>query len=185
MRIAGWLALISAFVTIPLVYVSYRLEGRGDWEARMVETAIQVVGTAIFLAVTMLLKKFLHDSFRFFATDRLINLMIKANIVICAIGIMSLYIKAVQESISVFVIFIIAVQGVLQAAFGVKLLKLPDDLNGMLRPYCYINIATGITLASVVLLPVGILLSAISDLMLGTILLQTAKNRDSSVDVSV
>ena len=36
----------------------------------------------------------------------------------------------------------------------------------MLRPFCYANIATGILLASIVLIPFGILTSAISDLML-------------------
>jgi hypothetical protein len=46
-----------------------------------------------------------------------------------------------------------------------KLLKLPDDLGGMLKPFCYANMATGIFLASIVLIPLGILTSAISDLM--------------------
>jgi len=63
-----------------------------------------------------------------------------------------------------------------QLQFGYKLLKLPDDLGGMLKPFCYANMATGIFLSSIVLLPLGILASAISDLMLGTIFLSVSKS---------
>ena len=63
----------------------------------------------------------------------------------------------------------------MQIMFGVKLLQLSNDLKGLHKPYCYLNIITGICLATVVLLPVGILASAITDVMLGTIFFQAAK----------
>jgi hypothetical protein len=73
------------------------------------------------------------------------------------------------------VLAIIVAQGVVQAHFGYKLLKLPNDLGGMLKPFCYVNMATGILMATIILIPVGIVVSAISDLMLGTIFFNMGK----------
>jgi hypothetical protein len=175
LKIAGWLAMLSAVITLPLVYLSFRLEGRIDPAAQLVETAIQVVGVVIFVAVTVLLKRFLNSTCRFHLADRLIDVMIKANIVICVMVILSLYLKPLQESLSVFIVLMVVALGIVQALFGVRLLKLHDDLGGMLKPYCYLNMATGILSASVVLIPGAILLGAIADVMLGTIFFQAAR----------
>jgi hypothetical protein len=59
--------------------------------------------------------------------------------------------------------------GIVQAQFGFRLRRLPDNLGGLLKPFCYANMATGILLASVILMPLSIIISALSDLMLGTI----------------
>lgn len=51
-----------------------------------------------------------------------------------------------------------------------------NDLGGMLKPFCFSYIATGICLASVVLVLVGVVTSAISDLILGTLFFNLAKH---------
>ena len=175
LKIAGWLAMFSAIVTLPLVYLSFRLEGRMDLAARLLETSIQTVGIVIFVTVTILLKRFLNSTFSFHLTDRLIGLMIKANIVICVLAILSLYLKTLQESMSVFIVVMVVLLGIMQAMFGSRLRQLPDDLGGLRTPYCYLNMAIGILSASVVLIPAAILLSAVADVMLGTIFFQAAR----------
>ncbi|HEY5974241.1 MAG TPA: hypothetical protein VIU41_05815 [Geobacteraceae bacterium] len=175
LKTAGWLAMISAIITLPLVYLSFRLEGQSDLTAQLLETTIQVLGIVIFVAVTILLKRFLNSTFNFHLTDRLIKLMIKANIVICVMAILSLYLKTLQESLSVFIVVMVVVLGIMQTMFGYQLRRLPNDLGGMLKPYCYLNMAIGITSASVVLVPVAVVLSAIADVMLGTIFFQAAR----------
>jgi len=150
----------------------------------MINTGIQVFGTVIFVAITILLKKFLNKAFAFHLTDKVIGLMIKINVVIGAVSIISLYVKAIQESMSGFIFIMIVIQGIMQIVFGYKLLKLPNKLSGTLKPYCYMNIATGIFLASIALIPLGLLLGAISDVMLGTIFFQASKPTiDITVDV--
>ncbi len=174
--------MISAFIAIPLVYVSYRLEGRVDLESRMINTGIQVFGTVIFVAITLLLRKFLNKTLAFHLTDKIIDLMIKINVVIGAVSIISLYVKAIQESMSGFILVIIVIHGILQIVFGYKLLRLPNELNGTLKPYSYINIATGIFLASIVLIPLGLLLGAISDVLLATIFFQASR---PTIDITI
>jgi hypothetical protein len=169
LKIAGWIAMASAFLTIPLEYLSSRLEVRTDSEATILQTIIQIFGTILFLAIMMYVKRFLNNLFNFRNTDKNIDLMIITGIVAGVLSVAVLYVTPLKESIGYAGIGIVMVQGVVQAQFGYKLLKLPYDLGGMLKPFCYANIATGILLATIVLIPFGIVVSALSDLMLGTI----------------
>lgn len=169
LKIAGWIAMASAFLTIPLEYLSFSLEDRTDSEAMILQTIIQIFGTILFLVIMLYIKRFLNSIFNFRTTDRNIDLMIITGIVAGVLSVAGLYLTPLKESIGYAGIGILIVQGIVQAQFGYKLLKLPYDLGGMLKPFCYANIATGILLATIVLIPFGIVVSALSDLMLGTI----------------
>jgi len=175
MVIAGWLAMISAFMSIPMLYLSYRLEGKVELAALSIQAAMQIAGTLLFVAIILYLRKFLQAHFSFHDTDRSINLLIKTGVTAGVLTVLSLCIISMRETAAFAVIVILVAQGIVQVQFGYKLLKLPHDLGGMLKPFCYTNMATGIMIASVVMLPVGILLSAIADLMLGTIFFNVAR----------
>jgi ABC-type proline/glycine betaine transport system permease subunit len=56
-----------------------------------------------------------------------------------------------------------------QLLFGIKLFQLPDSLQGMLKPYCFFTILTGILIATIFLIPLASLTGAIGDVLLGTI----------------
>jgi hypothetical protein len=118
---------------------------------------------------------FINSFFKFHNTDRNLELMIAANIVVTVLTLAAIYFSQLKESIEYAVLVIIVAQGIVQTQFGYKLLKLPNDLGGMLKPFCYANMATGIVMATVVLIPLGIVASAVSDLMLGTIFLNMGK----------
>ena len=172
---AGWITTISAFIAIPLAYLSFRLEGQSDPTSILIQSAMQVFGTILFVAITLYLKKLLNSFFQFHDTNRLINMMIMANSVAGFFVVLSLTFPQLKETMSVAVIIIVMFLGIVQMQFGFKLLKLQSDLGGMLKPFCYSNIATGICIASVVLILAGVVVSAISDLMLATIFFNIAK----------
>ncbi|MDR3579962.1 MAG: hypothetical protein P4L44_08380 [Oryzomonas sp.] len=169
LKIAGWLAMASAFLTIPLEFLCSTLEARTDLEATVLQTIIQIFGTLLFLVITLYIKRLLNCIFNFRSADRTIDLMIITGIVAGVLSVAGLYVTPLKESIGYAGIGILMVQGIVQAQFGYKLFKLPYDLGGMLKPFCFANIATGILLATIVLIPFGIVVSALSDLMLGTI----------------
>jgi hypothetical protein len=169
LKIAGWLAMASAFLTIPLEFLFSALEARTDVGATVLETIIQIFGTLLFLAITLYSKRLLNCIFNFHHADRNIDLMIITGIVAGVLSVAGIYVTPLKESIGYAGIGILMVQGIVQAQFGYKLFKLPYDLGGMLKPFCFANIATGILLATIVLIPFGIVVSALSDLMLGTI----------------
>ena len=168
--------MASAFFTLPLVYLSFKLEGRIDFNATVILTIIQTFGTVLFVVIILYLRKLLNSLFSFHDTDRNIDLMIVTGAVTGIISTVALYVPPLKASAEQAVIIILIVQGIVQLQFGYKLLKLPGDLGGMLKPFCYANIATGIFLASIVLIPLGILASAISDLMLGTIFFSVSRS---------
>jgi hypothetical protein len=175
LKTAGLLAMTSAFLTLPSAYLSVWLEGGSYPYADGLQTLVQAVGTLLFLAIILNLKRFLNHFSQFHDTDKTIALMIMASMSAGAVVIGMFTFPALKESLGSVVLAILVFQGIVQAQFGYKLLSLPDDLGGMLKPFCYANLATGICLASVILIPLGILASAISDLMLGTIFLNRAK----------
>jgi len=172
---AGWLAMISAFVSIPLTFVSYRLYDNADPTATTIQIAIQVAGALLFIGITLYFKKLLNSRFAFHDTDKSIVLMLVANVVASIIAIMALCFPLLKETFYFADLVILVFQGIVQMQFSYKLMKLQDDLDGMLKPFCYLNMATGICIASVVLIIVGIVVSSISDLMLGTIFFHVAK----------
>jgi len=173
-KIAGLFAMASAFLTLPLVYLSVILEGRTDTDAVAILTLIQACGTLLFIAIVLYLKRFLHARFNFHLTDRNLDLLILASVATGGLFVSGLYYPPLKETVGTVALAVLILQGIIQMQFGYRLLKLPDSLGGMLKPFCYANMATGIFLASVVLIPLAILVSAISDLMLGTIFFNMA-----------
>lgn len=161
--------MASAFLTLPLVFLSFKLEGRVEVYAKEIQTFIQTSGTLLFVAIIMYLKKLLNSLFAFHNTDRALELMVLASMATGVLSIGAFSFPTLKESLDSAVLVILVAMGIVQVRFGYKLLQLTKDLGGMLKPFCYANMATGILLASVVLMPVSILVSAVSDLMLGTI----------------
>lgn len=174
--------MASAFLTLPLVYISYTMESRTDVLSKVIQTGIQLSGTILSVAVVLYLKKLLNSVFAFHDTDRNINLILISSFVIGVLSMVGLYCTSLKESLGSVAIVVLIAQGMVQVQFGYRLLNLADDLGGMHKPFCYVNMATGILLASVVLIPLGVLVSAFSDLMLGTIFFNMS--RSATVDDS-
>lgn len=172
---AGWLAMVSAFASIPLTFLSFRLGDNTDPAATALQIGIQTAGALLFVAITLCLKKLLNARFGFHDADRCLVLLIVASVVASVMSVVALGFARLKEPLEIASLVTVAFQGLVQLRFGYRLLKLQDDLDGMLRPFCYLNMATGICVASVVLIVVGVVISAISDLMLGTIFFHIAK----------
>ena len=102
--------------------------------------------------------------------------MVMGSIVTGILAISLYSFPAFKESLGYALIVVLVLLGIVQIEFGYKLLRLPNDLGGMLKPFCYANLATGILLATVVLVPLSIPVSALSDLMLGTIFFNMSLN---------
>lgn len=175
LKIAGSFAMASAFLTLPMTLYAFMLEGRSDLYANEILTFMQTAGTLIFVTIILYLKRLLNVFCHYHDTDQSIGLMVMASIVtgILTIGMFSF--PTLKEGLGTAVIAALVVQGVVQIRFALTLRKLPVNLGGLLVPFCYANLATGILLASVILIPLSIPVSALSDLMLGTIFFNAAK----------
>ena len=173
--------MASAMLTLPLFLFSLFNQGRTDLPFKLLDAGIQLLGTMLFVVLSMLFRRFLGRRFNFHGADRIIDLMIISNLVICVISLIAAILPTMAEAVAQLVLIAAILLGILQLKFGYILLALPDDLGGMRRPYAYLNMATGVCLASIVLMPVAIVLSAIADVMLGTIFLQASRSISTSV----
>lgn len=175
LRRAGWLAMISAIITLPLFWWSLASHASKNLQGKVIESTIQVVGTILFVLLCVLLRRFLNRRFAFHGIDRIIDLLIISNLVIGLLSLLGSFLPEFEAIIAPVLILVAIAMGMLQARFGYLLLSVPDELGGLRRPYAYLNIVTGICLASIVLVPIAIVCGAIADVMLGTIFLQAAR----------
>jgi hypothetical protein len=175
LTIAGWLAMLSAFASIPMAYLGFKLEGQVDPTGTLILATMQVLGVLLFVAITFLLKSLLNRLFSFHDTDKSIDVMIMANAAAGIFIIGGVYFSQIKETADIVVFVLMVFHGIIQLLFGYKLLKLQHRLGGLLKPFCYLNMATGLCVASIVLILVGVVVSAISDLMLATIFFNLSK----------
>jgi len=171
----AWLTMVSAFASLPMTYLAYTLEGRSDTVFTIMQGGIQVVGTLLFVAITLMLKRVLNRVFGFHVVDKSIDLMVIASVVAGVVILGGICYPEIKEAAEMIALVMMVIQGVVQIQFGYKLLQLPNTLGGLLKPFCYLNMATGVCIASIVLMLVGVVLSALSDLMLATIYFNIAK----------
>ena len=172
---SAWLTMISAFATIPMAYLAITMEGRNDSVGTLTQVGLQVVGTLLFVAITLILKRFLNRLFVFHDTDKSINLMVITDIVTGVVLLTGIFFPELHGSTTKGALALMVFQGLVQLRFGYKLLRLHNNLGGMLKPFCCLNMAEGLCVASVVLIVPGIVFSAVSDLMLATIFFKVAQ----------
>ena len=171
---AGWLAMASAALTVPWIVLTFSLAGGVGEGVKAAEICLLVSGTALLVYLLLTLRRLLQEKFSFRAADGIMALLIKVNIVSAAVSVFGFAVPSLEGSVGVFGIVMVVLIGILQGMFGFRLLSLPADLQGLHKPYCYLNIVTGVCTAVVVLLPLGVVASAVSDVMLGTIFFQAA-----------
>ena len=68
--------------------------------------------------------------------------------------------------------------GILHAVLGVKILKLDNELFGWRKSFSILTILTGVFLATVILLPLGLMTSMVSDVILALIFFAAIKSKN-------
>jgi hypothetical protein len=184
-RVAGWLAMANAFLTIPWFIMTFFLATKEGLWPRLADAGMQLLSAVIFIYTVATLRSLLNRNHSFHDTDRLIEWMIKANVVLTGISLVGVASPTVASSAGTLAIILIIPLGVLQLFFGLKLQQLPSEATPLFRPYSYLNIATGFCLATIILIPLGVVVGAVADIMLGTILLQAASSNSGAVSDAV
>ena len=174
-RLAGSLAMVNALLTIPWVIMTFFLQDRDLLVMKILNALLMTASTGIFVYTSLTLRKLLNTGHSFTDADRYLLLMIKAGVVLTFISLLETALPAFASAAGTLALFLIVPLGIVQILFGLKLQNLPSELGGLRRPYCYLNIFTGFCFASILLMPVGIITGAITDIMLGTIFFQESK----------
>ena len=172
LKIAGYLAMTSALLALPWFLFIFNIANRNDPFIKAAEASMLVGGLALLIYLQLTFQQLLHLRYAFHHADKTISLIIQATIIQTVVSLLGMAIPELAAAVRMFSLIMLVVFGILHMMFGTWLLQLPGSLGGMHRPYCYLNIVTGFALATIMLLPLGMLTRIIADVMLGTIFLQ-------------
>jgi hypothetical protein len=101
--------------------------------------------------------------------------MIWGNVALAILNLLSLGSGQMESFMEILTVAALIVFGILSIMFGTRLLRLSGNLYGLLKPFCYLTIGSGICLVTVFLLPVAILAGAVADVILGVIFFRAAE----------
>lgn len=175
-QFAGWLAMVNAFLTIPWIIMTIFLTEKAGLWPRLADAAMQLASAAIFIYTIITLRSILHRNYSFHDTDRLIEWMVKANLLVTTVSLIGNVSTSFASAAGTVAVILIVPLGVIQLFFGLKLQQLQTESSPLFRPYSYLNIATGFCLATIIMIPLAIVVGAIADIMLATILLQAGSS---------
>jgi hypothetical protein len=175
LRLAGWLSITNAVLTIPSVALELaRHTSAAAYEVKIGSLLLGIAGLLLSIYILVALKELLNTRFGFHDTDTLISIFIWATIALTAITIFGVVFPELEEATRFVVVTVVVPLGVVMIVFGRKLTRLPNTLHGLLKPFAYAQIASGFCFATVMLAPLGVLASAVGDVILGMIFLRVA-----------
>jgi hypothetical protein len=175
LNLAGWLSITSALFAIPSIAMSWFLDTIGGEGAKLSQAILTLVSLGLFLYVIISLKKLLNYRFQFHDVDIYISLLIWGNVVLAAVSLLSLGSRGLEWAMSALSLIAFIVFGILSIMLATRLLRLSGNLYGLLKPFCYITIVSGICFITVLLSPIGIIAGAVADVILGIIFFRAAE----------
>jgi hypothetical protein len=179
LNLAGWLSITNAIFTIPSIVMSMFLEKTGGEGARISQAILICVSLGLLFYVLSSFKKLLNDRFQFRKVDAYISLLIWGNIVLGVLDLLSLGIRRLEFLVSILPIISFIILGIISILFGIKLLRLPDNLYGLLKPFSYLAIVSGVCFVTVILAPLGVIAGVVEDVILGIIFFRAAEQPPS------
>ncbi len=185
LKLAGWLAITYAVLTIPFFALSAVLSTLSSDGVKIANLLLTIVIYALAIFPILSLKNLLNTRLSFRDTDIFIILIILANVaqaVIYILGILSPLGQPLLAEMPFLTpaLLVSLALGVplafLYIMFAIKLLRLQDPLHGMLKPFAYTIMAAGFCYGAIVLVPFGILIEPISYIILGIIFIRAAES---------
>jgi len=174
LRLAGWLSILSAIITLPLFVLAIAsIEERSSGLA-LFSTLLLIFHTGIYCYVYLTFRDFLHAHFSFSAIDKQIAVIVGVSIAAAVIHVLSFVFSDAKEVLSILTFILIIPLGIVSIQMGLSLFTLRDTLSGLRNAYSYLLIFMGIFLLSIILIIPGLLLGIIVDSILGIILLRSA-----------
>jgi len=180
---AGWVSIANAIFTIPAIVMSFFLESMEGTGPRLAQAILIVVGLGLFIYVLSFLKQLLNSRFLFHDVDIYISYLLWGNLSLSLFHLLSLASPEFEWAVAILSVLAYVFFGILSILFSTRLLKLPYRFYGLLKPYCYITIVSGACFMMVILLPVGIVIGAATDVILGIIFFRAAEEHPSAIEI--
>lgn len=177
--VAAWFSFAAAVLTIPMAALQiYLMAISGDHPGtKFYNTMLIVAGTPISVFVLYMFRRLLNDRFDFHRANKLITIMIWAMIVILPFQFATVFMDAdTSDTLWLialcFVPVLIIFSTIITILFARRLRTMQDDLYGLKKQFVRWTIISVVCQATIILMPLGILASLATYIMLGVIFLR-------------
>jgi len=184
-NIAGWTSIASALVTIPVIVISMYsgytegINGEKNSIITTLDMTINSIYLLIFVIIFINFKNLLNSDLEITSLDLMITLVIGSNVLITSLSIISMPFQALNNIVGVISVIFLIPYGILHTVFGIKIMKLDNELFGWRKSFSIFTIFTGISTATVILIPLGLITSMVSDVLLALIFFSSIKKTNT------
>ena len=177
--LVGWLAIAGAVLIVPAMILARVYDQDPTTHAVLLPAIMSLgfTGTGLSLYPLFRFRQLLNERYRYHGSDGRIMLLIAGGVVAALVSILGRLFSPLlgPDALVPFFLVLLAV-GVplafLGLSLGSSLLRIDTDLGGFRRPLAYTVIAASLCFVTVVLTPIGFLLLAAADILLGLIFLR-------------
>lgn len=176
MKLSAWLCIATALLSLPIILLTVYSEFSDA--NRVAMTALEMISNAVYLAMFVVIfsnfKYLLNRYHNTNSANLMISLVIWGNIILTSLSIITMAFRELDGIVGMISTFSLIPYGIIHTLLGFKILKLDTDLYGWRKSFSIFTIITGITFATVILIPVGLITSMISDALLAVIFFKAA-----------
>jgi hypothetical protein len=179
--LAGWLSIASAILIIPEISLAVFI-GFLSPKLEVLLAPLRVVNVVISIFILYMFRKLLNERFDFHRADVLIHVLIAVNIVFFFLGMIDIFAgllgagKGFEIGFSIVAMVLFVVFCIIHIIYGIVLLRLEDDLFGLLKPYAMLIIVSGALGVTVILIPFALLAAIAHMIVLGMIFLRAKED---------
>jgi hypothetical protein len=180
LKLAAWFSILNAVITIPIIILGFIIGLKQNIALDFVLVLLSTLSILILIYILLTFKGLLNSYFSFYNVDTIIAMFIWANVFLTGANIVPSFLPEYKVKVGIFTLMFVLLFGILNIMLGAKLLKLKEDLFGLLKPFSYLTIATGILCMTIVLLPLGMITDVISSILLAIIFFRATKCTNKS-----
>ena len=171
--LAGWLSILQAVIILPRVGVDLLVEylTPSGYGILQLFIGFDVVSCLLGIYVLLMFRRLLNERHSFHSADKLINALIFCCAAFALIWALDLVLNP-QFNVLFALPIISVLSSLISIVYAIRLLKLESNLSGLLKLYVYTTITGGVFGVTIVLGEYGSLISMVSLILLGMILIR-------------
>ena len=174
-QLAGGLSLAMAVLGIPLVALSMvignatRSGALSGLASRSMTAALSVASYAIGIYIYAALRHLFETRHGFQGASGPLRALIYLSVALAACTVLGVASAHIQAWVALLSLLSLIPFGILGIVIGLRVLRAEIDLSGLRKPYAYTTLAGGICYASILLFPIGLLVSVPNGILVALI----------------
>lgn len=182
-KAAGFLSFFNTVLSLPLII--FGLNDDLKMKAGLlffIQLPLAVISIFITIYVILQLKRLLNERYDIRNMNSILTALILCNILFWGKSVIMAFmvlmfpdpdiILPLDGILGIFIIMMAAIVGLI---LGVSLLRITDESSGLLWTYAKLSKSGSICILTVILIPIGMVIGLINNIVLGILLLQEAE----------